>query len=295
MIDDMDINVDIDDIHSHECWSKFLTVPVAVPEADPVEETNIRVIFDEMEPIFREGVSLEETVRLLVEKRKQRPDLLWVENALNNIVKCSPLALKCWYRLVDESDKRADTYKTMSKEEAEAKAEAEVTTETKFNEKEKTEKDSKDETENDEEDEAEHNEQREKEDEKGMGDNNEPSPAEIFYKRSHADILALEVCISEKLRAHQNEGKWVNHNKTDKDSFDLSFYEDDPIEKVDLLEKKSLKQLNEEARIAEAERKQKEKDLLAAIDSFMVELNDVSDDQVSQIFSAKVPSLGMSE
>lgn len=112
MIDDMDINVDMD-VHSHEAWDKFLTVPVVVPEADPVEATNIKLIFNEMESCFTEGVTLEQSVKLLIEKKEQQPENEWVDNALRNVVKSSPLALKCWYRLVDQSQGVAEKYQKM--------------------------------------------------------------------------------------------------------------------------------------------------------------------------------------
>jgi enoyl-CoA hydratase/carnithine racemase len=117
MIDDMDINVEMD-IHSHEAWDQFLTVPVAVPEADAVEDTNIKIIFNDMEAMFSQGVSFEESVNMLVAQREQSQSsgqqvATWVDNALRHVVKCSPLALKCWFRLVDESQELADTYKGM--------------------------------------------------------------------------------------------------------------------------------------------------------------------------------------
>ena len=144
MIDDMDINVEMD-IHSHEAWDQFLTVPVAVPEADAIEDTNIKLIFEGMEPVFTQGVSFEESVHLLVEKRKQQPGQAWVENALRHVVKCNPLALKCWFRLVDESQRLAETHKSML----------------------------------------------------ANTDSHSAADCENFYKRSHADILALEVSLNE--------------------------------------------------------------------------------------------------
>lgn len=143
MIDDMDINADMD-IHSHEAWDQFLTVPVQLPEADPVESTNIKLIFDDMESCFSDGVSLEDSVRMLIEKKKLNPESEWVENALQNIVKTNPLALKCWYRLVDKSQAVADTYKKMV----------------------------------------------------AASDTHSALECANYYKRNHADILALEVSLN---------------------------------------------------------------------------------------------------
>ena len=113
MIDDLDINADFEDVRFHEAWDRFLTVPVSAPEPDPVEETNIQLIFDEVEAIFKEGISLEESVQLLKKKREEDPDNVWVNNAIKNLVKCSPFALKCWFQLVDESEAIATKYKSM--------------------------------------------------------------------------------------------------------------------------------------------------------------------------------------
>lgn len=236
MIDDMDINVEMD-IHSHEAWDQFLTVPVAVPEADAVEDTNLKLIFEDMEPVFSPGMSLEDSIGKLIEMKKQQPGLTWVDNALQNVVKCSPLAMKCWFRLVDESQSLADTYKSMLKDSAKHSS----------------------------------------------------TDCQHFYKRSHAEILALEVNLNEILRNDQKDGKWVNAGSSEKSTFNLSYYEDDPVEVVDMLEKKSLKQLTEDQENAEVARVQKDTLLNAAIQSFVVELANVTDEQVSAVFAAAVP------
>lgn len=236
MIDDMDINADID-IHSHEAWDQFLTVPVAVPEADPLEPTNIKLIFDEMAPCFEGVETLEDCLKLLVEKRKQyasdSEERAWVDKALANAVHCSPLALKCWFRLVDEAQDAAETFRSMSEE----------------------------------------------------GSNHSAQDCSDFWKRKHADMLSLEVSINETLRQHQLSGKWENRNKTEKESFDLSYYEDDPPEEVDLLEKKTLREQREEEEKREKEKIEIAKKLDADIDSFLGAVDSVSDDEVTKAFA----------
>lgn len=145
MIDDMDINVDMEDIHAHESWDKFLTVPVAVPASDPVEDTNIQLIYEEMQGCFSLGLTLEQTLDMLLEKQQQQPECAWVQQALRNVSKASPLALKCWYKLVDRSQTLAATYKSM------------------------------------------------------LADTESYSAEDCahFYKRTHADLLALEVTIND--------------------------------------------------------------------------------------------------
>jgi len=240
MIDDMDINVEMEgDIHTHEVWDKFLTVPVTVPDEDPMENTNIKLIFDEMEPCFTHGVTLEEAVHMLIEKKKENPDNEWVDKALQNIVKTNPLALKCWYRLVDKAEGLAETYKNMK------------------------------------------------------ADSKKHSEADCanFYKRSHADILALEVSLNDVLRKHQLDGEWGDTTSANKEEFKLSFYEDDPEEVVDMLERKTLKQLTEEEEEIKAARKQKEDLQNANVQAFLMSLAEVSEAQVDAVFSATVPAL----
>lgn len=227
MMDDIDINVEAEDVRKHEAWAHFLTVPVADMPEDPVDPCHIKLIFDQVETCFGAGVSVEESLRLLVERSGEK----WAQQALSHAVTCDPLALHCWFRLVDEAERRAQVYKDMA-----------------------------------------------------LSDVNKSEELNAFFKRNHADMLAIEVRLNELLRQQQKTGLWKNKNRVEKEKFDLSYYEDDPPEVIDLLEKKSLKQIAEEKQ-REAEAKAlKEKQLAADTEAFLVHLRAVDRAQVEGAF-----------